>query len=68
MAQLDMEPKTHSRHIDEIPNYLLEANRPEYSLEDRLLVAAQRLLDEPQDGLNGNGSLYPLFLRRSPPS
>ena len=66
MAQLDIKHKTHSHHIDEIPNYLLEANRPEFSLENRLLVAAQRLLDEPQGGMNGNGSLYPLRYHQLP--
>jgi hypothetical protein len=33
MAQLDMKHKTHSHHIDGIPNYFPEANRPEFSLE-----------------------------------
>ena len=66
MAQLDMKPEPRSHHIEGIPNNLLEANRPEFSLEDRLLVAAQRLLDEPQVGMNGNGSLYPLRYHQLP--
>ena len=66
MAQLDMKHEMHSHHTDGIPSYLLETNRPEFSLEDRLLVAAQRLLDEPQDGMNGNGSLYPLRYHQLP--
>lgn len=66
MAQLGMKPKPHSHHIDGIPNYLLEANRPKFSLEDRLLVAAQRLLDEPQGGMNGNGLSYPLRYHQLP--
>ncbi len=33
VAQLDMKHKTHSHHIDGIPNYFPEANRPEFSLE-----------------------------------
>ncbi len=66
MDQFDMKYETYLHQNNEIPSYFLKTDGQDFSLEDRLLVAAQRLLDEPQSGTIGNGSLYPLRYHQLP--